>query len=85
MAGPDRPLLDIAARFRADGGDVAAGYYSDGLHQSDAGQQVIAEMATNAVLSLAGAQVSPAQARCAPRPCRGERTASASLRLSDLP
>ena len=46
MAKPDRPVLDIAARFRADGDKAAASYYADNLHQSDAGQQVIAEMAT---------------------------------------
>ena len=52
MAAPDRPLLDIAAAFRAAGSGVAAGYYADGLHQSDAGQQVIARMATQAVMGL---------------------------------
>ncbi len=56
VAGPDRPLLDIAARFRADGDEAAASYYSDNLHQGDAGQRVIAEMATNTVLGLAEAR-----------------------------
>ena len=56
IAGSHRPLLDIAARFRADGDEAAASYYHDNLHQSAAGQQVIAEMATSAVLGLAGAR-----------------------------
>ena len=56
MAGPNRPLLDIAARFRADGSDVAAAYYADGLHQSDAGQQVIAKMATDVIMGLLNAR-----------------------------
>lgn len=54
MAKPDRPLLDIAARFRADGDEAAASYYADNLHQADGGQQVIAEMATGIVLGLQG-------------------------------
>ncbi len=51
---PDRPVLDIAARYRADGDEAAASYYADNLHQSEAGQQVIAEMATSVVLGLVG-------------------------------
>ena len=56
MAKPDRPVLEIAARFRADGDEAAAGYYHDNLHQSEAGQDVIAEMATDVVLGLVGAR-----------------------------
>jgi lysophospholipase L1-like esterase len=56
MATAERPLLDIAARFQADGDEAAASYYSDNLHQREAGQQVIAEMATDAVLDLVGAR-----------------------------
>jgi lysophospholipase L1-like esterase len=50
---PDRPVLDVAARFRAAGRDAAT-YYSDNLHQSVAGQAVIAEMAERAVTGLLG-------------------------------
>ncbi len=56
MAKDDRPLLDIAARFRDDGDEAAASYYFDSLHQDDAGQQVIAEMATDVVVRLLGAR-----------------------------
>ena len=56
MAKDDRPLLDIAARFREDGDKAAASYYFDSLHQDDAGQQVIADMATDVVLRLLGAR-----------------------------
>jgi hypothetical protein len=55
LAGPQRSLLDIAARFRADGDDAAASYYADSLHQDDAGQRVIADLATDVVLGRVGA------------------------------
>ena len=55
MTAHDRPLLDIAARFTADGNENAASYYIGNLHQGDAGQRVIAEMATSIVLALLGA------------------------------
>jgi len=45
-----RPLLDIAARWHADGAAVAATYYSDLIHQSEAGQLLMAEMAHEVVL-----------------------------------
>ena len=53
LARPDRPVLDVAARFRAAGPDVAT-FYSDNLHQSAAGQAVIAQMAEQAVIGLIG-------------------------------
>ena len=37
VAGRGRPILDIAARWRADGAAVAATYYVDTVHQSEAG------------------------------------------------
>lgn len=45
-----RQLLDIAARWRADGATVAAAYYSDLIHQGEAGQQIMADMALPVVL-----------------------------------
>ena len=50
VAGDRRPLLDIAARWHADGAAVAASYYVDIIHQSAAGQAVMAEMAEKVVL-----------------------------------
>jgi lysophospholipase L1-like esterase len=53
LEGQDRPVLDVAARFRAAGPETSS-YYSDNLHQSAAGQAVIAEMAEQAVTGLIG-------------------------------
>ncbi len=52
MAEPDRPVLDIAGRWRAD--DRATTYYSDNLHLNAAGQAVMADMARDVVLRLSG-------------------------------
>jgi hypothetical protein len=49
-------LLDIAARFRQDGDVAAARYYADSLHQDNAGQEVIANLATDIVLGLVPAR-----------------------------
>ena len=43
VAGDRRPLLDLAARWHADGAAVAAAYYVDIIHQSAAGQAVMAD------------------------------------------
>jgi lysophospholipase L1-like esterase len=52
LATTTRPVLDIAGRFRADGDQAAATYYADNLHQGQAGQQVIADMALEVVLGV---------------------------------
>jgi lysophospholipase L1-like esterase len=55
VAGVDRPLMDIAARWRLDGTAVAAAYYVDIIHQSQAGQVVMADLAEEVVLdAIAG-------------------------------
>ena len=56
MTSHHRPLLDIAARFMADGNGTAGSYYVGNLHQGDAGQRVIADMATSIVLGLEDAR-----------------------------
>jgi lysophospholipase L1-like esterase len=54
VAAGHRPLLDIAARWRADGSTVAATYYYDLIHQSAVGQRLMAEMALDVVLEAIG-------------------------------
>ena len=54
MAGPHRPLLDLATRWRADGPAIAAAYYVDSIHQALPGQIVMASVARNAVLQAIG-------------------------------
>lgn len=54
IAAGRRPLLDIAARWHADGATVAATYYSDLIHQGAVGQRLMAEMARNVVLEAIG-------------------------------
>jgi lysophospholipase L1-like esterase len=49
-AAGHRPLLDIAARWHADGAAQAATYYSDLIHQGPAGQALMAQMAHDVVL-----------------------------------
>jgi lysophospholipase L1-like esterase len=55
IAAGRRPLLDIAARWHADGAVVAAAYYADLIHQGAIGQQLMAEMARDVVLGAVGA------------------------------
>jgi lysophospholipase L1-like esterase len=50
IASEHRPLLDIAARWHADGAAVAATYYSDLIHQGPIGQRLMAELARDVVL-----------------------------------
>ena len=50
VAAAGRPLLDIAARWHADGPNVAVTYYSDPIHPGAIGQQIMAEMARDLVL-----------------------------------
>ena len=52
VAGTARPLLDIAARWHADGPVKAAAYYLDLIHQSATGQALMAEMARDVVVTL---------------------------------
>jgi lysophospholipase L1-like esterase len=52
IAGDRRPLLDIAARWHADGASTAAGYYSDLIHQGAEGQRLMADLARDVVLPL---------------------------------
>jgi hypothetical protein len=52
MATGDRSLLDIAARWHADGPTVAAAYYADLIHQSAVGQDVVAQMARDLIVKL---------------------------------
>jgi lysophospholipase L1-like esterase len=54
VAAGRRPLLDIAARWHADGAPAAATYYSDLIHQSAVGQRLMAEMAREVVLEAIG-------------------------------
>jgi lysophospholipase L1-like esterase len=54
VAAGDRPLLDIAARWHADGALVAATYYTDLIHQDTIGQRLMAEMARDVVLKAIG-------------------------------
>jgi lysophospholipase L1-like esterase len=49
-ASGSRPLFDIAARWRRDGATLAASYYVDSVHQSTAGQALMASMARDIVL-----------------------------------
>ena len=52
VAGAVRPRLDIDARWRRDGATTAAAYYTDLIHQSAAGQQLMAELGRDIVLEL---------------------------------
>ena len=54
VAGPERPLLDLALRWRADGAAKAAAYYADAIHPSVDGQRVMAALARDAVLDALG-------------------------------
>jgi lysophospholipase L1-like esterase len=54
IASKHRPLLDIAARWHADGAAVAATYYSDLIHQGGVGQRLMADMARDVVLEALG-------------------------------
>ena len=54
VAGPDRPLLDLAARWRSDGATRAAAYYADPIHPSADGQRVMAAMARDVLLDALG-------------------------------
>jgi len=51
-AAGHRPLLDIAARWHADGAAKAATYYSDLIHQGAAGQALMADLARGVVLDV---------------------------------
>jgi lysophospholipase L1-like esterase len=53
MAAGDRPVLDLAARWHADGA-LAATYYADAIHQNAVGQALMAELATGIVLGALG-------------------------------
>ena len=50
LARSDRPTLDLAARWRADGAIAAMSYYVDHIHQSAAGQARMATLARDVVL-----------------------------------
>lgn len=54
VASGNRPLLDIAARWHADGPAVAATYYSDPIHQNAVGQALMAQLARNQVVDAIG-------------------------------
>jgi lysophospholipase L1-like esterase len=54
VSATGRPLLDIAARWRADGAARAGSYYADAIHQSAAGQDLMATMARDVVLEAIG-------------------------------
>jgi lysophospholipase L1-like esterase len=54
VAAGNRPIVDIAARWHADGAAVAATYYSDPIHQNAVGQHLIAQLARNVVLDAIG-------------------------------
>ena len=50
IAAGRRAVLDLATRWRADGPTVAAAYYVDSIHQSLAGQILMASLARDVVL-----------------------------------
>jgi lysophospholipase L1-like esterase len=52
VATRGRPLLDIAARWRADGAAVAGAYYVDTIHQAGPGQILMSTMARDVVLEV---------------------------------
>ena len=54
VASRGRPLLDIAGRWHVDGPAVAGTYYSDRIHQSLPGQQLMAAMARVLVVATLG-------------------------------
>jgi lysophospholipase L1-like esterase len=54
VAANRRPLLDVAARWHADGAATASAYYADLIHQSAVGQRVMAEMARDVVFEAIG-------------------------------
>ena len=54
LARSDRPTLDLAARWRADGAIAATTYYVDYIHQSAAGQARMATLARDVVLEAIG-------------------------------
>ena len=55
LARSGRPILDLAARWRADGTIAATSYYVDHIHQSATGQARMATLARDVVLeALAG-------------------------------
>jgi lysophospholipase L1-like esterase len=56
VSATGRPLLDIAARWRADGAGRAGAYYADAIHQSAAGQDLMAMMAFDIVLDTIGSR-----------------------------
>jgi lysophospholipase L1-like esterase len=60
LARSDRPTLDLAARWRADGAIAATSYYVDHIHQSAAGQARMATLARDVVLEAIG-RLSPAR------------------------
>ena len=53
MAAVHRPVLDLAARWHADGARAAT-YYADAIHQNAVGQALMAELATGIVLASLG-------------------------------
>ena len=59
VAGAERPLFDLAARWRSDGPALAGTYYVDTVHQSDAGQVLMATMARDVVLGAVGSKRAP--------------------------
>jgi lysophospholipase L1-like esterase len=54
VAGSKRPLFDLAARWHSDGPTLAATYYVDYVHQSEAGQVLMAAIARDVVLKAIG-------------------------------
>jgi lysophospholipase L1-like esterase len=54
VAAGRRAILDVAARWHADGAAVASSYYSDLIHQNIVGQRLMAQMARDAVLDVIG-------------------------------
>lgn len=52
VASRGRPLLDVAARWHQDGPAIASSYYFDLIHQADAGQQQMADLAEQVVLGV---------------------------------
>lgn len=55
VASDRRPLLDVAARWRADGATTAGAYYADLIHQNALGQRLMADLAYEEVRKLIAA------------------------------
>jgi len=59
VAATNRSLVDLSARWRADGATAATTYYVDEIHQGPAGQAVMAMLTRDVVLEALKRQPTP--------------------------